>query len=94
MEGKEHRQIKNARVSIASRMSRRQPDGFLNVFIFSFQKDPSRENPSVLVPEKTACPAKNPGRDDESMGAGKLIKGSALLHTSNLLQSYIALLNQ
>lgn len=53
-------------------MSRRQPDGFLNVFIFSFQKDPSRENPSVLVQDETACPARNTGRGDESMGAGKL----------------------
>ena len=66
-------------------MSRRQPDGFPDVFIFSFQKDPSRENPRVLVPEETVCPARNPGRDEESMGAGKLIKALALLPTSNLL---------
>ena len=55
------------RVSTGSHMSRRQPDGFPDAFIFSFQKDPSRGNPSVLVPEETACPARNPGRDEESI---------------------------
>lgn len=99
MEGKEHRQTKNARVSIASRMSRRQPDGFLNVFIFSFQKDPSRENPSVLVPEETACPARNPRRmkssgwkSQQGLSSATHVRSTVKLHRAEPVKGLLSFL--
>lgn len=61
------RQTKNARVSIESQLSRTMQMPICGkgtyLLIFSFQKELSKENPSVLVPVERAYLARNPGRD-------------------------------